>query len=56
MAVSSVTRFGNFLHFGQFFIAFGNNLFPRCSTFLGNFFKGVKIYHFSSEIILGNFL
>ena len=25
-------------------------------TFLSNFCKGVKIYHFSSEIILGNFL
>ena len=24
-------------------------------TFLGNFCKGVKIYHFYSEIILGNF-
>ena len=28
---------------------------PRSPTFLGNFCKGVKIYHFSSEIILGNF-
>ena len=24
---------------------------PKSSTFLGNFCKGVKIYHFSSEII-----
>ena len=28
---------------------------PKSSTFLGNFCKDVKIYHFSSEIILGNF-
>ena len=29
--------------------------FPKSPAFLGNFFKGVKIYHFFSEIILGNF-
>ena len=28
---------------------------PKSATFLGNFCKGVKIYNFSSEIILGNF-
>ena len=28
---------------------------PKSPTFLGNFCKEVKIYHFSSEIILGNF-
>ena len=28
---------------------------PKSPTFLGNFCKGVKSYHFSSEIILGNF-
>ena len=28
---------------------------PKSSTFLGNFCKGIKIYHSSSEIILGNF-
>ena len=28
---------------------------PKSSTFLGNFCNGVKMYHFSSEIILGNF-
>ena len=26
---------------------------PKSPTFLGNFYKGVKIYHFSSEIIFG---
>ena len=29
---------------------------PNRVTFLGKFYKGVKIFHFSSEIILGNFL
>ena len=28
---------------------------PRFLTFLGNFCKGVKIYHFSGEIIFGSF-
>ena len=28
---------------------------PKSLTFLGNFWKGVKIYHFSSESFLGNF-
>ena len=29
---------------------------PKSPTFLGNFCKGVKIYHFSSEIIFGQIL
>jgi len=29
---------------------------PKSPTFLGNFGKGVKIYHFSSEIIFGQLL
>ena len=28
---------------------------PKSSTFLGIFCKVVKIYHFSSELFLGNF-
>ena len=28
---------------------------PKSTTFLGNFCRGFKFYHFSSEIILGNF-
>ena len=51
-AATSVTRLGNLLHFGQRFKAGGTIILP---TFLGNFCKGVKIFHFSSEIILGNF-
>ena len=30
-------------------------IIPKSSTFLASFRKGVKISHFSSEIILGNF-
>ena len=29
---------------------------PKSSIFFGNFCKGVKIYHFSSEIIFGHLL
>ena len=29
---------------------------PKSPTFLGNFCKGVKIYHFSSEIVFGQLL
>ena len=50
---ASVTRFGDLLNFGQLFKAFGNNYLPKSLTFLGNFWVGVKIYHFSSEIIFG---
>ena len=48
---NSVTRLGDFLHFGQPFKAFGNNKFAQISTFLGNFCKGVKIFQISNEII-----
>ena len=30
-------------------------ILPQSPPFLGNFCKGVKIIHFSSETILGNF-
>ena len=46
---TSVTRSGDFSDDGQSLIC------PNLPTFLGNFCKGVKIYHFSSEIIFGNF-
>ena len=53
---TSVTRLADlFLDFVQLFRAFGDNYFPKSPTFLGNFCNGVKIYHFSREIILGNF-
>ena len=31
-------------------------IWPNLPTFLDNFFKGVKIYHFYSEILFGQFL
>ena len=52
VAVSSVTRLGDLLNFGQLFKACGNNYFAKIATFLSNFWKGVNIFHFSSEIIL----
>ena len=42
----SVTRLGDLFDFGQVLKAF----LSKSSTFLGNFCKGVIIYHFSSEI------
>ena len=48
----SVTRLGDFLEFGQNFKAF----LSKSPTFLGNFCKGAKIYHFPSEIIFGQLL
>ena len=51
--VNCVTRLGNFLHFGQLLKACGNNYFAQIAHILGNFCKGVKIFHFSSEIIFG---
>ena len=53
---NSVTRYGDLLDFGQVFKAFGNNYLPKSPIFLGIFCKGVKIYHFSSEIIFGQLL
>ena len=51
-----MTRLGDLLDFGQIFKAFGNNTFAQISNILGNFFKGVKIYHFSGEIIFRQLL
>ena len=51
MVTISATRFGNFLHFGQLFKAFGNNKFAQISHILRQFCKGAKSYYFSSEII-----
>ena len=51
--ISSVARLGDLYDFGQLFKATIN--LPKSPTYLGNFCKGVKIYRFSSEIILGNF-
>ena len=53
--VISVTRLGDFFDFGQLLKPLAINL-PKSPTFLGNFCKGVKICHFSSEIIFGQLL
>ena len=45
---SSVTRFGDFLHFGQLFKACGNNYFAQIAHIVC---KGVKSFIFCSEII-----
>ena len=50
-----MTRLGDLLDFGQLFNASGNKNMPKSLTFIGNFWKGFKIYPFSSEVILGNF-
>ena len=52
----SVTRLGIFLHFWQLFKALATINLPKSPTFLGNFCKGVKIFHFSSEINFGQLL
>ena len=47
--VGSVTRFSDLLDFGQLFKALATINLPQSPPFLGNFCKGVKIFHFSSE-------
>ena len=41
---------------GNFFKPLATIKLPKSLTFLGNFCKGIKIYHFSSEIIFGQLL
>jgi len=52
----SVTRLGNFLDFWQIFKPLATINLPKSTTLLGKFCQGVKIFHFSSEIIFGHFL
>ena len=49
----SVTRLGDLLDFAPLFKAFGNNYLGQISHILRQYCKGVKIFHFSSEIIFG---
>ena len=63
MVLIEILRSGFDLHYDQWdqiglFITFGGNfqslwqqLFSQIAHILGNFCKGVKIFHFSSEII-----
>ena len=52
----SVTRFGDFLDFEQLLKPLAEINLPKYPTFLGKFCKGVKIFHFSNEIIFGQLL
>ena len=54
--MNRVTRLGDLLDFRRVLKAFGNINLPKSPTFLGNFCKGVIIFHFSSEIIFGQLL
>ena len=51
-----MTRLGDLLDFGQIFKPLATIIFPNSPPFLGNFCKGVKIYHFSSETVFGQLL
>ena len=54
--MNHVTILGDLLHFGQLFKVRGNNYLAQIAHILGKFCKGVKIFHFSSEIIFGQLL
>ena len=54
--LASVTRLGEFLHFGQPLKASGNNYFTQIAYIVSNFCKGLEIIHFSCEIIFGQLL
>ena len=43
-------------HFGNFLEPVSTIILPKLDTFFDNFWNGVKIFHFSSEIILGQLL
>ena len=55
-AACSVTRLGDFLDIGQLLKPLATINLPKSPILLGNFFKGVKIFNFSSEIISGQLL
>ena len=55
MGGNQCDQIGRFFALWATFKAFGKINLPKSPTFLGKFCKGVKIYHFSREIILGNF-
>ena len=49
----SATRLGKFCTLGNFIKPVTTIILTKLPTLLGNFCKGVKIFHFSSEIIFG---
>ena len=52
----SVIRLGDLLDFGHVLKPLATINLPKSPTSLGNFCKGVKIYHLASEIIFGQLL
>ena len=54
--VCSVTRLADLLDFGPLLKPLATINLPKYLTLLGNFCKGVKMSHFSSEIIIGQLL
>ena len=53
----SVVRLGNLQdYFGQLLKPLTTIIFPKTSTVIGNFGKGIKIFNFSIEIIFGQLL
>ena len=54
--IFSVTRSGDLLDFGKLLKSLATINLPKSPKFLGNFRKGVKIYHFSSEIMFRQLL
>ena len=52
----SVTRLGPFWTWGNFLKPLATISLPKFPTFLGNFCKDVKIYHYSMEFIFGQLL
>ena len=53
---TSVTRLGDLLDFGQLLKPLATINLSKSSTFLGNFCKCLKIYHFYIEIIFRQLL
>ena len=54
--IGSVTRLGDLFDFGQVLKPLATINLSKSPTFIGNFCKGVKIYHFLVKSFLGNFL
>ena len=54
--LTSVTRLDNFWTLGNFLKHLATINLPKYPTFLGIYCKGVKIYHFSCEIIFGQLI
>ena len=56
VVASHVTRLGDFCTLGNHYKQVATIILAKSPTLLGNFCKGAKIIHFSSEIIFGQLL